>query len=124
MLPKPGIEVRLAKSNKPEDIASLIDAKTKAVFCESIGNPAGNIIDIEPIAAQAHAKGVPLIVDNTVATPILLNTIDYGADIVVPALTKYIGSHGNFTGRTTADSLQIPLTTHNTTLPLPTTTQH
>src|SRR3546814_11385924 len=69
MLPKQGIEVRFAKSNKPEDIASLIDAKTKAVFCESIGNPAGNIIDIEPIAAQAHAKGVPLIVYKTAATP-------------------------------------------------------
>src|SRR3546814_5114610 len=98
MLPKQGIEVRFAKSNKPEDIASLIDAKTKAVFCESIGNPAGNIIDIEPIAAQAHAKGVPLIVDNTVATPILLNPIDYGADIVVHALTKYNGGAGNSLG--------------------------
>src|SRR3546814_2741678 len=98
MLAKQGIEVRFAKSNKPEDIASLIDAKTKAVFCESIGNPAGNIIDIEPIAAQAHAKGVPLIVDNTVATTILLNPIDYGDDIVVHALTKYIGGHGNSIG--------------------------
>src|SRR3546814_18168909 len=86
MLAKQGIEVRFAKSNKPEDIASLIDAKTKAVFCESIGYPAGNIIDIEPIAAQAHAKGVSLIVDNTFATPILLNQIYYGAEIVVHAL--------------------------------------
>ncbi|HEY9544619.1 MAG TPA: O-acetylhomoserine aminocarboxypropyltransferase/cysteine synthase family protein [Solimonas sp.] len=118
MLPKQGIEVRFAKSNKPEDIASLIDAKTKAVFCESIGNPAGNIIDIEPIAAQAHAKGVPLIVDNTVATPILLNPIDYGADIVVHALTKYIGGHGNSIGGIIVDSGKFPWTEHKDRFPM------
>src|SRR3546814_768387 len=118
MLPKQGIEVRFAKSNKPEDIASLIDAKTKAVFCESIGNPAGNIIDIEPIAAQAPPKGVPLIVDNTVATPILLNPIDYGADIVVHALTKYIGGHGNSIGGIIVDSGKFPWTEHKDRFPM------
>lgn len=118
MLPKQGIEVRFAKSDKPEDIASLIDAKTKAVFCESIGNPAGNIIDLEPIAKLAHAQGVPLIVDNTVATPILLNPIDYGADIVVHALTKYIGGHGNSIGGIIVDSGKFPWTEHKDRFPM------
>lgn len=118
MLPKQGIDVRFARSDKPEDIASLIDARTKAVFCETIGNPAGNIIDIEPIAKLAHAKGVPLIVDNTVATPILLNPIAYGADIVVHALTKYIGGHGNSIGGIIVDSGKFAWTEHRDRFPM------
>ncbi|UXX79216.1 O-acetylhomoserine aminocarboxypropyltransferase/cysteine synthase [Reichenbachiella carrageenanivorans] len=98
MLPKQGIDVKFAKSANAEDISALIDENTKAVYCESIGNPAGNICDIEAIAKAAHAKGVPLIVDNTVATPALIKPIELGADIVVHALTKYIGGHGTTLG--------------------------
>lgn len=77
MLPSQGIEVRFAKDDKPESLAALIDEKTSAVYCESIGNPAGNIIDLAAMASMAHAKGVPLIVDNTVATPILCKPIEH-----------------------------------------------
>jgi len=112
MLPKMGIEVRFAESDQAADIEKLIDDKTRAVFCETIGNPAGNIIDIEPIAAMAHEHGVPLIVDNTVATPALLNPIDYGADIVVHSLTKYMGGHGTTLGGIIVDSGQFPWAEH------------
>ena len=98
MLPKQGIEVRFAESDKAEDLAKLIDSKTKAVFSETIGNPAGNIVDIESIAKMAHAHGVPLIVDNTVATPMIINPIAYGTDIVTHNLTKYIRGHGSTLG--------------------------
>ena len=104
MLPSFGIEVRFADSDKPEDIAKLIDSKTKAVYCESIGNPAGNIADLEGYAQVAHKHGVPLVVDNTVATPILCKPVDFGADIVVHSLTKYIGGHGNSVGGLIVDS--------------------
>ena len=83
MLPRLGIEVRFAKSDNASDLAALIDDKTSAVFCESIGNPAGNIVDVEALADMAHAAGVPLIVDNTVATPVLMKPIEWGADIIV-----------------------------------------
>ncbi|WP_158771072.1 O-acetylhomoserine aminocarboxypropyltransferase/cysteine synthase family protein [Paraglaciecola sp. L1A13] len=112
LLPKLGIEVRFADSDKAEDLAKLMDDKTKAVFCETIGNPAGNIVDIEPIATMAHEHGVPLIVDNTVATPALLNPIEYGADIVVHSLTKYMGGHGNSLGGIIVDSGKFPWTEH------------
>ncbi|WP_166424164.1 O-acetylhomoserine aminocarboxypropyltransferase/cysteine synthase [Paraglaciecola sp. 20A4] len=112
LLPKLGIEVRFADSDKAEDLAKLMDDKTKAVFCETIGNPAGNIVDIEPIATMAHKHGVPLIVDNTVATPALLNPIEYGADIVVHSLTKYMGGHGNSLGGIIVDSGKFPWTEH------------
>ncbi|WP_339770207.1 O-acetylhomoserine aminocarboxypropyltransferase/cysteine synthase [uncultured Paraglaciecola sp.] len=112
LLPKLGIEVRFADSDKAEDLAKLMDEKTKAVFCETIGNPAGNIVDIEPIATMAHEHGVPLIVDNTVATPALLNPIEYGADIVVHSLTKYMGGHGNSLGGIIVDSGKFPWTEH------------
>ena len=98
MLPKQGIEVRFAESADPKDLAKLIDDKTKAVYCETIGNPAGNICDIQKIAKAAHAKGVPVVVDNTVASPALINPIAYGADIVVHSLTKYIAGHGTTLG--------------------------
>lgn len=112
MLPKQGIEVRFADSDKAEDIAKLIDNKTKAVFSETIGNPAGNIVDIESIAKTAHDHGVPLIVDNTVATPMIINPIEYGADIVVHSLTKYIGGHGTTLGGVIVDSGKFPWADH------------
>lgn len=112
MLPKQGIEVRFAENDSPAAIEKLIDANTKAVFCETIGNPAGNIVDIEAIATAAHQHGVAVIVDNTVATPILCTPIDYGADIVVHALTKYIGGHGNSLGGIIVDSGKFPWAEH------------
>jgi O-acetylhomoserine (thiol)-lyase len=102
--PRQGIEVRLAEQADFDGIDKLIDKKTRAVFCESIGNPAGNVVDIERLAQIAHKHGVPLIVDNTVATPYLCRPLDFGADIVVHALTKYIGGHGNSIGGMIVDS--------------------
>jgi len=107
-LPQFGIEARLADYRKPQDFAGLIDAKTKAVFVESIGNPRGNITDIEAIAHIAHAHGVPVIVDNTVATPYLQRSFDFGADIVVHSLTKYLGGHGSSLGGIIVDSGRFP----------------
>ena len=95
MLPKLGMEARFADDDSVEAMQGLIDDKTTAVFCESIGNPAGNIVDIEALATMAHEHGVPLIVDNTVATPALIKPISWGADIVVNSMTKYMGGHGN-----------------------------
>ncbi len=112
MLPKQGIEVRFAESDQAEDMAKLIDDKTKAVFCESIGNPAGNIVDMAAIAEIAHKAGVPVIVDNTVATPALFNPIEHGADIVVHSLTKYMGGHGTTLGGIIVDSGRFPWTEH------------
>ncbi len=118
MLPSQGIDVKFAASSKASDIEKLIDDKTKAVFCESIGNPEGNITDLEELAKVAHAKGVPLIVDNTVATPILTNPIDYGADIVVHSLTKYIGGHGTTLGGAIVDSGKFPWEKHKDKFPM------
>tara|TARA_R110002072_G_scaffold50835_1_gene136415 strand:+ start:7865 stop:9136 length:1272 start_codon:yes stop_codon:yes gene_type:complete len=112
MLPNQGIEVRFAEDDSPEAIEKLIDSKTRAVYCESIGNPAGNIIDLEPVCAAAHRHGVAVIVDNTVASPALCRPIDYGADIVVHALTKYIGGHGNSIGGVIVDSGKFPWAEH------------
>lgn len=98
VLPKQGIEVRFAETDHPEDIDKLIDKDTRAVFCESVGNPAGNICDIEALADVAHGRGVPLIVDNTVPTPILLKPLEHGADIVIHSLTKFMGGHGTTLG--------------------------
>ena len=95
MLPKQGIDVRFADGDSPEDLAKHIDAKTSAVFLESIGNPAGNIPDMEAIADMAHAHGVPVIVDNTVPTPALCRPIEFGCDIILHSMTKYMGGHGN-----------------------------
>jgi len=112
VLPSQGITVRFAESDAPDAIAGLIDDKTRAVFCESVGNPAGNICDIEALAAVAHAHGVPLIVDNTVATPILLKPIEHGADIVVHSLTKFLGGHGTTLGGIIVDSGRFPWQKH------------
>ena len=103
-LPKQGIEVRMASFDDFEKMESLIDDKTKAVFCESIGNPAGNVVDLQRLSAIAHKHGLPLIVDNTVATPYLCKPFEHGADIVVHSLTKYIGGHGTSIGGIIVDS--------------------
>lgn len=118
MLPKQGIEVRFAKDDAAASLEALIDAKTSAVYCETIGNPAGNIVDIEAIAAMAHKHGVPVIVDNTVATPILIRPIDYGVDIVVHSLTKYIGGHGTSLGGIIIDSGKFPWADHARRFPM------
>ncbi len=101
--PRQGIEVRFADPADPQAFARLIDARTKAVYCESIGNPLGNVTDIAALAEVAHAAGVPLIVDNTVPSPYLCRPFEHGADIVVHSLTKYIGGHGNSVGGAIVD---------------------
>jgi O-acetylhomoserine (thiol)-lyase len=108
VLPTMGITVRFAASDAPDSIAALVDEDTCAVYCESVGNPAGNICDIAALADVAHRSGVPLIVDNTVATPILLRPIEHGADIIVHSLTKYLGGHGTTLGGAIVDSGKFP----------------
>lgn len=120
-LPKQGIDVKFAAHDNPAAIANLIDENTKAVFCESIGNPLGNVVDIKALADVAHAAGVPLIVDNTVATPALLRPIELGADIVVHSLTKYINGHGNAIGGAIVDSGNFPWNDYAERFPLLTT---
>ena len=111
-LPRFGIEVRFADDHDVEAMARLIDDKTKAVFCESIGNPAANVVDFGALADMAHAHGVPLIVDNTVPTPYLCRPFEHGADIVVHALTKYMGGHGTSIGGIIVDSGRFPWEQH------------
>ena len=118
MLPSLGISVRFAKDDSPEAIAALIDDKTKAVYAESIGNPAGNIVDIRGLADVAHAAGVPLVIDNTVATPIICKPIEFGADIVVHSITKYVGGHGNSLGGVIVDSGKFPWGEHKERFPV------
>ena len=108
MLPRQGIEVRFAEDDSAANIAKHIDDKTTAIFCESIGNPAGNVVDIEALADMAHERGVPLIVDNTVATPALIKPLAWGADVVVDSLTKYMGGHGNSLGGVIVDGGEFP----------------
>jgi O-acetylhomoserine (thiol)-lyase len=108
VLPGQGIGVRFAESDRPEAIERLIDDNTRAVFCESVGNPAGNICDIEALAAVARRHGIPLVVDNTVATPVMLRPIEYGADIIVHSLTKFMGGHGTTLGGAIVDSGRFP----------------
>ncbi|BAW23905.1 MULTISPECIES: bifunctional O-acetylhomoserine aminocarboxypropyltransferase/cysteine synthase [Pseudomonas] len=107
-LPRMGIQTRFAAHDDVAALEALIDARTKAVFCESIGNPAGNIVDIAALAEAAHRHGVPLIVDNTVATPVLCRPFEHGADIVVHSLTKYIGGHGTSIGGIVIDAGTFP----------------
>ena len=111
-LPQYGIEVRFADYRDPEAFEKLIDAKTKAVFCESVGNPLGNVVDFEKLAEVAHKHGVPVIVDNTVPSPYLCRPFEHGADIVVHALTKYLGGHGNSLGGIIVDSGKFPWAEH------------
>ena len=108
MLPKQGIAGRFAECDHPDAVEKLIDENTRAVFCESVGNPAGNVADIEGLARVAHKHGVPLIVDNTVATPILLRPFEYGADVVVHSMTKFIGGSGTSLGGMIVDSGKFP----------------
>lgn len=103
-LPKQGVTVQFASADKLDDFEALINDKTRAIFCESIGNPAGNIVDLEGLAQIANKHGVPLIVDNTVATPVLCRPIEHGAHIVIHSLTKYIGGHGTSIGGIIVDS--------------------
>ncbi|MGV8806003.1 MAG: O-acetylhomoserine aminocarboxypropyltransferase/cysteine synthase family protein [Polaromonas sp.] len=110
--PQQGITVRFADPRDPASFAPLIDARTKAVFCESVGNPLGNVTDIAALAAIAHAGGVPLIVDNTVSSPYLCRPFEHGADIVVHALTKYLGGHGTTLGGVIVDSGKFPWGQH------------
>jgi O-acetylhomoserine (thiol)-lyase len=118
VLPRQGVQGRFAETDGAEAIARLIDENTRAVFCESLGNPAGNICDIEAIAKVAHAAGVPLIVDNTVATPILLRPFEYGADVVVHSLTKFLGGHGTTLGGAIVDGGGFPWARHAERFPL------
>jgi O-acetylhomoserine (thiol)-lyase len=111
-LPQMGIEARFADARKPETFAELIDARTKAIFCESIGNPLGNVTDFAALAKVAHAHGIPLIVDNTVPSPYLCRPFEHGADIVVHSLTKYLGGHGTSVGGAIVDSGKFPWADH------------
>ncbi|MDM9653393.1 bifunctional O-acetylhomoserine aminocarboxypropyltransferase/cysteine synthase [Pseudomonas wenzhouensis] len=117
-LPRFGIQTRFAAHDDIAALEALIDDRTKAVFCESIGNPAGNIVDLAALADAAHRHGVPLIVDNTVATPILCRPFEHGADIVVHSLTKYIGGHGTSIGGIVVDSGQFPWADNKARFPL------
>jgi O-acetylhomoserine (thiol)-lyase len=112
IFPKRGITTRFGKTDHPDDIEKLIDNDTRAVYCESVGNPAGNVADIEGMAKIAHKHGVPLVVDNTVATPILLRPIEYGADVVVHSMTKFMGGHGTTIGGMIVDSGKFPWRQH------------
>src|SRR6201994_1384218 len=108
VLPKMGMQVRFAKSDRAADLEALIDENTRAIFCETVGNPAGNVCDLEALANVAHRHGMPLIVDNTVATPMLVRPVEFGADIVLHSLTKFMGGHGTTLGGITVDCGTFP----------------
>ena len=110
--PRQGIEVRMADQADFDGLEKLIDDRTKAIFCESVGNPAGNVTDFGALAEIAHRHGIPLIVDNTVPTPYLCRPFEHGADIVVHSLTKYLGGHGTSIGGALVDSGQFPWSEH------------
>jgi O-acetylhomoserine (thiol)-lyase len=112
VLTRLGIEVRFSADDQPESIAARIDERTKAVFCETVGNPAGNVIDLAAVAEVAHAQGVPVIADNTVATPLLLKPFRHGADVVIHSLTKFIGGHGTTLGGIIIDGGTFPWADH------------
>jgi len=118
VLPQLGINVRFADSDHPAAMEKLVDEDTRAFFCESVGNPAGNICDLEALANVAHKRGIPLLVDNTVATPILLRPFDYGADIVIHSLTKFMGGHGTTMGGAIVDSGKFPWQKHASRFPM------
>jgi len=118
LLPRQGVTVRFAASDQPDAVENLIDDKTRAVYCETVANPAGNICDVEAMARVAHSHGVPLVVDNTVATPILMRPIEFGADIVVHSLTKFMGGHGTTLGGAIVDSGRFPWKEHARRFPM------
>lgn len=116
--PRQGLTVKFAPHDDIAALEALIDENTKAVFCETIGNPAGNVVDIQAIADAAHRHGIPLIVDNTVASPTLCRPFEHGADIVVHALTKYMGGHGTTIAGAIVDSGKFPWTEHKQRFPM------
>ena len=118
VLPREGVEVRMAADDRAGSIERLIDSKTAAVFCESIGNPAGNVVDLEALSDVAHSMGVPLIVDNTVATPLSLKPVCHGADIVIHSLTKFVGGHGTTLGGVVVDGGTFPWAEHPERFPM------
>jgi O-acetylhomoserine (thiol)-lyase len=117
-LPRQGIEVRFADKDDLAGLEALIDARTKAVFCESVGNPSGSVVDLQALAEVAHRHGVPVIVDNTVPTPFLWRPIEHGADIVIHSATKYVGGHGTTVGGVIVDSGKFPWAEHAERFPL------
>lgn len=118
VMPKMGMQVRFAKSDRAADLEALIDENTRALFCETVGNPAGNVCDLEELARLAHKHSMPLIVDNTVATPMLVRPIDYGADVVVHSLTKFMGGHGTTLGGIIIDCGRFPWASHAARYPM------
>jgi O-acetylhomoserine (thiol)-lyase len=118
VLPRQGIEVRFASDDRPECLEPLIDGNTKAVFCESVGNPALNVVDLEAVSDLAHRHGIPLVVDNTIATPMYLKPIEHGADVVVHSLTKFVGGHGTTLGGAIIDAGRFPWAEHPKRFPL------
>ena len=118
ILPRQGVQVRFASSDRAADVEALIDENTRAVFCETVGNPAGNVCDLEALAKAAHRHGVPLIVDNTVATPMLVRPIEYGADVIVHSLTKFMGGHGTTLGGAVVDCGSFPWLRHADAYPM------
>jgi O-acetylhomoserine (thiol)-lyase len=118
IFPRLGVTVRFGKSDSPAELEALIDGNTRALFCETVGNPAGNICDLEALAAIAQRANIPLVVDNTVPTPILIRPIDYGADIVVHSLTKFLGGHGTTLGGAVVDSGKFPWEEHGVRFPM------
>ena len=118
LLPKSGVQARFGKSDRPEDLEKLIDADTRALFCEMVGNPAGNICDLEALAAITRRHRIPLIVDNTVPTPILIRPFDYGADLIVHSLTKFLGGHGTTLGGAIVDSGRFPWAAERARFPM------
>jgi O-acetylhomoserine (thiol)-lyase len=118
ILPRLGVTVKLARSDQPAELAALIDDNTRGLFCETVGNPAGNICDLEALAGIAQRAGIPLVVDNTVPTPILIRPIDFGADIIVHSLTKFLGGHGTTLGGAIVDSGRFPWQQHVARYPM------
>jgi O-acetylhomoserine (thiol)-lyase len=118
ILPRFGVSVRFGKSDRPQELESLIDDKTRGLFCETVGNPAGNICDLEALAAIAQRARIPLVVDNTVPTPILIRPIDYGADIIVHSLTKFLGGHGTTLGGAVIDGGRFRWDQHASRYPM------
>jgi O-acetylhomoserine (thiol)-lyase len=118
VLPDEGVEARIAADERVESIEALVDERTKAVFCESIGNPASSIVDIEAVAEMAHSRGIPLIVDNTVATPVTLKPAEHGADVIVHSLTKFVGGHGTTLGGMVVDAGSFPWGDHPGRFPM------
>ena len=121
ILPKMGIKVHFAKSDRAADIEALVDADTRAIYCETVGNPAGNVCDLEALAGVAHRHAMPLIVDNTVPTPMLVRPVDYGADVIVHSLTKFMGGHGTTLGGIIVDCGTFKWTDHAARYPMLTT---